>query len=62
MQHGTEVGLAQATLCFTDTQLPQKGNTAQFLAPVYCGQMAGWIKVPLGMEVCLGPDHIYLFI
>jgi len=25
---------------------------------VYCGQTAGWIKMPLGMEVCLGPGHI----
>jgi len=26
----------------------------------YCGQMAGWIKMPLGMEVGLGPSHIVL--
>jgi len=25
---------------------------------VYCGQTAGWIKVPLGMEVGLGPGDI----
>jgi len=24
---------------------------------VYCGQTAGWIKMPLGMEVGLGPGH-----
>ena len=44
------------------TQLPlTKGGTAappHFLAHVYCGQTAGWIKMPLGMEVGLGPDHI----
>jgi len=27
---------------------------------VYCGQTAGWIKMPLGMEVGLGPSHIVL--
>jgi len=27
---------------------------------VYCGQVVGWIKIKLGMEVCLGPDHIVL--
>jgi len=24
---------------------------------VYCGQTVGWIRMPLGMEVGLGPDH-----
>jgi len=27
---------------------------------VYCGQTAGWIKMKLGVEVDLGPDHIVL--
>jgi len=29
---------------------------------VYCGQMAGWIKMllPLGTEVGLGPGHVVL--
>jgi len=27
---------------------------------VYCGQTVGWIKMPLGMEVGLGPGHIVL--
>jgi len=27
---------------------------------VYCGQMVGWIKMPLGVEVGLGPGHIVL--
>jgi len=26
--------------------------------PVYCGQMAGWMKTPLGMAVDLSPGHI----
>ena len=37
-----------------------KGAQPQFLAHVYCGQMAGWIKMPLGTEVHLGPGHIVL--
>jgi len=33
----------------------------QFLAHVYCGQTAGFIKMPLGtMEVGIGPGHIVL--
>jgi len=32
----------------------------QFLAHVYCGQMAGWTKTPLGTEVDLGPGLIVL--
>ena len=42
---------------------PQKKSTStptQFLARVYCGQMAGWMKTPLGTEVDLGPGHIVL--
>jgi len=32
----------------------------QFLAHVYCGQMAGWMKMPLGTEIDLGPGNIVL--
>jgi len=27
---------------------------------MYCGQTAGWIKIPLGTEVGLGPGDIVL--
>ena len=27
---------------------------------VYCGQKVGWIRIPLGAEVGLGPDNIVL--
>jgi len=42
---------------------PQKGGgaTPQFSAPVYCGQTAAWIKMPLGTEVGHGPDDIVLY-
>ena len=41
--------------------LPKKGGTPpQFSAHVYCGQTAGWIKMPLGTKVGLGPRDIVL--
>jgi len=37
-----------------------KGHSPQFLAHVSCGQTAGWIKMPLGMEVDLCSGDIVL--
>jgi len=52
------------THCYTRTQLPPKGaqppSRRQFSAHVCCGQTAGLIKLPLGMEAGLGPGHIVL--
>ena len=31
-----------------------------FSAHLYCDQTARWIKMPLGMELCLGAGHIVL--
>ena len=31
-----------------------------FLAHVYCRQTTGWIKMPFGMTVHVGPGHIVL--
>ena len=43
------------------TQLPlPKGADPQFSAYICCGQMAGWIKMPRGREVGLGPSDIVL--
>jgi len=40
---------------------PKRGwSHHQFSVHVYCGQMAGWIKLALGMQVGLGPGHIVL--
>ena len=39
---------------------PKRGRSPQFLAHVYCGQTAAWIKMPLGMEVGLGPGNTVL--
>ena len=50
------------TLCQIGTQLPSPkgGGAPKFSAHVYCGQIAGWIKMPLGTEVGLGPSDIVL--
>jgi len=41
---------------------PKKGAepSLQFSVHVYCGQMAGWIKIALAMEVGISPGHIVL--
>ena len=39
---------------------PLNGAQPQFSAHVYCGQMAEWMKTPLGTEADLGPGHIML--
>ena len=59
-----EVGLGLRNIVFdVDPASPRKKGTptpTQFLAHVYCGQMAGWMKTPLGTEVDLGSGHIVL--
>jgi len=40
--------------------VPQKRAKPPILAHVCCGQMAGWIKMPLGMEVGLSQGDIVL--
>jgi len=42
------------------TQLPPKGAQAQFPAHARCGQMARWIKMPLGMEESLSGHSVNL--
>ena len=39
---------------------PQRGTAPQFSAHITCGQTAGWIKMPLGAEVNLGPGDVML--
>jgi len=39
---------------------PKGGGAPQFSAHICCGQMAGWINMPLGMEVGLGPGDFVL--
>jgi len=43
-----------------DTAPSKRGHITPTFRPIYCGQTAGWIKMPLGTEVELGPGHIVL--
>jgi len=44
------------------SSLPKRGTGSQpqFSAHIRCGQMAGWIKMPIGTKVGLGPGNIVL--
>jgi len=59
-----QVGLSPGVFVFDgDPALPPQkegGAPPQFPAHVFCGQMAGWIKMALGMKMGLGPGHIVL--
>jgi len=65
---GLGLGLVMTVQCMTVQILTvqiKTGNhgtvsSPHFLAHVYCRQTAGWIKMPFGIEVHLGPDHIVL--
>jgi len=61
MPLGTEVDLGLRDIVFdVDHGTPRKKGTptrTQFLAHVYCDQMAGWMKTPLGTEVDLCPGN-----
>ena len=39
---------------------PKRGRSLQFSAHIFYGQMAAWIKMPLGREVGLSPSDIVL--
>jgi len=63
MPLGMEVGLGLRDIVFdVDPATPRKRAHPPhpILAHVYCGQMAGWMKTPLGMKVDRGPGHIVL--
>jgi len=67
MALGMEVGLSSSDFVLDGdpAATPRKKaiptpTQSQFLAHVYCGETAGWIKTPLGTEVNLGPGHIVL--
>jgi len=55
MPLGMEVGLSPGNLVSDADPAPLHNS-----AHVYCGQMAGWIKMPLGTEIGLGPGDIVL--
>jgi len=64
MPLGMVVGLGLRDIVFDvdPATLREKGTPTliQFLAHVYCGQMARWMKTPLGTEIDLSPGHIVL--
>jgi len=64
MPLGMEIDLGQGDFVLDDDPAPppQKGADTphQFLADVYCGQTARWIKTALGVAVGLDPGHIVL--
>ena len=41
------------------SSLSPKGHSPQFSAHICCGQMAGWIKMPLGMQVGIFASCIF---
>ena len=50
-----------ATVCNTVLpMLPNRCLSVLSVTLVYCGQTVGWIKMPLGTEIDLGPDHTVL--
>jgi len=55
MPLGTEVGLSPGDSVLNGDPAPLSAKGVepppQFLAHFYCGQTAGWIKMPLGMKV-----------
>ena len=53
MPLGTEVGLSSGDFVFDGDPAPSPkrgGAPPQFSAHLYCGETAGCIKMPLGME------------
>ena len=66
MPIGMEAGLSPGDFVFDgDPATPRKKGTPSppnfwRMSDVYCGQMAGWIKMPLGTEVNAGPGDVVL--
>ena len=63
MKLGMQVGLVPGLIVLDGDPAPPP-STPQFSAHtrgICCGQMAGWIKMPLGAEVGIGPgDDVVL--
>jgi len=59
MPLGTEVGLGLRDMVLDGDPVPPplKGHSPKFLANVRCGQMAGWTKMPLSMDIGVGPGN-----
>ena len=62
MKLGMQVSIGPGRIVLDGTQLPRKMGIAapQFSSHVYCSLTAAWIKMKLGVEVGLVPDHTVL--
>jgi len=65
MKLSTQVGIGPGHIVLDEDPAPYgKGHSCSHFrnlrAHVYCGQTAGWIKMPFGTEVGLDPGHIVL--
>ena len=62
MKLGMQVGHGPGHIVLDgDPPLPHpKGHSPQFSAHICWGKMAGWIKMPLDMEVGLGLSLIHI--
>jgi len=62
MKFGMQAGLGPGHILLDGDPAPPspKGHSPQFLAHVCCGQMAGWINMPLSREVGLRPGDFEL--
>ena len=47
-------------LCYRNRTIVLSGLSCLDVTLVYCGQTVGWIRMPLGIELGLGPGHIVL--
>ena len=58
MKLGMQVGLGPGHIVLDKEPAPltPKGHRPQFSDHIYSGQMAVWIKMPLCVEVGIGPD------
>ena len=62
MKLRVQVGLGPGYIVLDEDPAPPppKGHSPQFSAHICCGQMAGWIKMPFGMEVGLSAGDFVL--
>jgi len=64
MKLGMQVGLGLGHIVLdwdpAELPSPKRGRSPQFSARICYGQMAGWIKMPLGRETGLSPSDIVL--
>jgi len=60
MSLSIDVGLSPGDIVRWGPSSPEEGHSPQFSAHAYYGHTSGWMKMPLGKKVGLGPRHIEL--